>query len=213
MNWKELIEEEKKKEYYSNLCDFLSEESKKYKIYPPKEKVFEAFKLTPFDKVKVVVLGMDPYHNPNQAMGLSFSVLGSILPPSLKNIYKEMESDLKINPPLTGDLSYLAEQGVLLLNSALTVRESSPGSHMKHWTPFTDAMIASLNQHKDNVVYILWGNFAKAKKSLITNPTSFVIESAHPSPFSCMKFFGTKPFSRANQFLIEKNISPIEWSV
>ncbi len=212
MNWNDFIEQEKNKDYYISLNDKVNEEYNNYVCYPKKENIFKALELTPYDSVKVVILGQDPYHEENQAHGLSFSVLCEKLPPSLKNIYKEMETDLNIKINQDGDLTYLAKQGVLLLNTTLTVREHVANSHMKFgWNIFTDNIIKEL-QNKDNVVYILWGANARSKKKLITNPTSFIIESEHPSPLSSYRgFFGSKPFSKTNEFLKEKNISEIIW--
>ena len=212
MNWDIFIKQEKNKGYFKHLNELVDYEYSHYKCYPTKENIFNALNKTPYDNVKVIILGQDPYHEENQAHGLAFSVLCEKLPPSLKNIYKEMESDLNVTINQDGDLTYLAEQGVLLLNTTLTVREHKANSHSKFgWNIFTDNIISSL-QDKDNVVYILWGNNARSKKNLITNKTSFIIESEHPSPLSAYRgFFGSKPFSRTNEFLKEKKISEIKW--
>jgi uracil-DNA glycosylase len=172
--------------------------------------------LTDYDDVKVVILGQDPYHGPNQAEGLSFSVSNSVLkPPSLQNIFKELESDLGIPFPEANSLKPWANEGVLLLNSVLTVEEHSPASHKNiGWETFTDNVIKKINEKKEPVVFILWGRYARSKKSLITNPIHYVIESAHPSPLSAYNgFFGSKPFSKTNNFLISKNIKPINWEI
>ena len=191
-------------EYQNNVC------------YPPYELILNAFKLTPFDKVKVVIMGQDPYHNPNQAMGLSFSVPnGEILPPSLKNIYKEIENEYGVKMVNNGDLTYLAQQGVLLLNAVLTVEEHLPTSHKdKGWETFTDNVIKLINTKKEPVVFILWGSYARNKKELITNPEHLIIESPHPSPFSARTgFFGSKPFSKTNEYLKSKGIKEVNWRV
>ncbi len=185
-------------------------------IYPKRENVFNALKLTPYHEVKVVIMGQDPYHGEGEAHGLSFSVQEGIkLPPSLQNIYKELESDLGIPPATTGDLTKWAKEGVLLLNSTLTVVKDTPNSHKDlGWALFTDYIIKVLNAREEPVVFILWGNFAKSKKAFITNPNHYVIESAHPSPFSARYgFFGSKPFSKCNAFLKSKGIKEIDWNL
>lgn len=185
-------------------------------IFPPKDYIFNALKLTPYANVKVVIVGQDPYHGEKEAHGLSFSVQKGIkVPPSLKNIYKELEADLNITPSLDGDLTNWARQGVLLLNAVLTVEKDKPASHRNlGWERLTDYIIKLLNNKNSPVVFILWGNFAKEKKSLITNPKHLVITSAHPSPFSAnYGFFGSKPFSKTNEFLIKNNITPIHWDL
>ena len=181
-------------------------------IYPKKENIYNALKLTPYENVKVVIVGQDPYHGENEAHGLSFSVQKGIkLPPSLKNIYKELLNDLSIVEPNCGDLTSWAKEGVLLLNSVLTVEKDKPASHAKiGWNKYTDYIIQKINEKEKPVVFILWGNFAKTKKELITNPKHLIITSAHPSPFSARNgFFGSKPFSKTNEYLKENNIKPI----
>lgn len=183
-------------------------------IFPPKDYIFNALKLTPYKDVKVVIVGQDPYHGENEAHGLSFSVQEGIkIPPSLKNIYKELYDDLKVKPSNTGDLTRWAKQGVLLLNSVLTVEKDKPASHKNiGWEKLTDYIIKLLNNKEEPVVFILWGNFAKTKSSLITNPKHLIISSPHPSPFSARYgFFGSKPFSKTNDFLIKNNLKPIDW--
>lgn len=185
-------------------------------IYPLKENIFAALKLTPYSNVKVVIVGQDPYHGEGEAHGLSFSVQDPTpLPPSLKNIYKELNDDLGITPAKSGDLTKWAKEGVLLLNSTLTVVKDNANSHSKiGWQNFTDYVIKVLNNKSEPVVFILWGNFARSKKVFITNPKHLVIESAHPSPFSARSgFFGSKPFSKTNEFLKKNNIEPIDWDI
>ena len=214
--WDELLKDEFKKEYFINLMEFVKDEYKKKIIYPKQNEVFNAFRYTDFDNVKVVILGQDPYHGPNQAEGLSFSVSNEVLkPPSLKNIFKELESDLKIHFPEVNSLKPWAKQGVLLLNAVLTVEEHKPTSHKdKGWEVFTDDVIKILNERNIPTVFILWGNYARSKRELITNPIHLVIESAHPSPFSARTgFFGSKPFSKTNEFLKKNNIKEIDWRI
>ena len=214
--WDEELKEEYKKEYFTELTNFVKEEYKNKTIYPKPNEVFNAFRYTDFDNVKVVILGQDPYHGPNQAEGLSFSVSDDVLkPPSLKNIFKELESDLGIPFPKHNSLKPWAKQGVLLLNAVLTVEEHKPASHKgKGWEIFTDDVIDILNKREKPIVFILWGAFARSKKSLITNKQHYIIESAHPSPFSARNgFFGSKPFSKTNKFLREKGLEEIDWSV
>lgn len=213
-DWDEIIGEEFKKDYYIRLREFLKEEYAKHTVYPDMYSIFNALKLTPYKDVKVVILGQDPYHEPNQAHGLCFSVQdGTPLPPSLKNIYKELEADLGIPPSKSGDLTKWAKQGVLLLNTVLTVRRGEANSHKgKGWELLTDEIIRKLNDKTEPVVFILWGANARSKKSLITNPIHGIIESAHPSPLSAFNgFFGSRPFSRTNKFLILNRIPPINW--
>ena len=215
MVWQDFFKEEIKKDYYKQLMAFVRKEYKIGVCHPDYDKIWNAFILTPLEKVKVVILGQDPYHNYHQAHGLAFSVLCKELPPSLKNIYQEMEDDLKIKVNQDGNLSYLSEQGVLLLNSILTVEKDKPASHKNlGWEIFTDAIIKKLNQKKEPIVFILWGNFAKSKISLITNPNHYIISSSHPSPFSCnYGFFGSRPFSKTNEFLKKINQKEINWQI
>jgi len=212
-SWKKHLEEEFGKEYFKALTDFVREEYKTKKVYPSPKDIFRAFELTPFDAVKVVILGQDPYHGGNQAHGLSFSVKEGIsAPPSLQNIFKELESDLGRQVNKSTDLTRWAQQGVLLLNATLTVRAASAGSHQgKGWEQFTDAAIKTLNDQREHLVFILWGNYARQKGAFIDREKHCVIESAHPSPFSATKFFGSRPFSKANQYLELYGEKPIEW--
>ena len=201
---------------YHEFMDKINKEYELKTIYPPKEDIYRAFKNTSFKDVKVVIVGQDPYHGEGEAMGLSFSVPNGIkLPPSLKNIYKELEDDLGIKPTTSGDLTKWTKEGVLLLNSTLTVVKDTPNSHSKiGWDKFTDYVIKKINKKEEPVVFILWGNFARSMKEFITNPKHLVIESAHPSPFSARNgFFGSKPFSKTNNFLIKNNIKPIDWDL
>jgi len=214
-SWKKALENEFNKEYFSKLTEFVKSEYKETMIYPPARFIFNAFDLTPFDKVKVVVLGQDPYHGPNQANGLAFAVnKGITLPPSLVNIYKEIKSDLGQPPEnINGDLENWAKQGVLMLNATLTVRAKTPGSHQnKGWEEFTDAVIKTLSDKKERLVFILWGNYAQRKGAVIDESKHLVIRSTHPSPFSAYNgFFGSRPFSKCNQYLISNKIEPIKW--
>lgn len=214
--WDNLLKEEVNKEYFKTLINYINEEYKEKTIYPKKTEVFNAFKYTDYTNVKVVILGQDPYHGPNQAEGLSFSVSNEVIkPPSLKNIFKELESDLEIPFPEHNSLKPWAKEGVLLLNAVLTVEEHKPASHAnKGWETFTDEIIKILNKKEEPVVFILWGNYAREKKAYITNPIHYVIESPHPSPFSARNgFFGSKPFSKTNEFLKSKGIKEINWNV
>ena len=214
--WDLILKDEFKKEYFENLMNFVKNEYKEKTIYPKQNEVFNAFRYTDFDQVKVVILGQDPYHGPNQAEGLSFSVKDEVLkPPSLQNIFKELESDLGIPFPEHNSLKNWAKQGVMLLNAVLTVEEHKPTSHKeKGWETFTDDVIKIINQKETPVVFILWGSYARNKKSLITNKKHLIIESAHPSPFSARNgFFGSKPFSRTNKFLKDNGIKEIDWRV
>jgi uracil-DNA glycosylase len=216
-SWKKKLAKEFSAEYMANLSLFLRSEKAAGKlIYPAGGDIFTAFKLTPFDKVKVVILGQDPYHGPNQAHGLSFSVRRGIAPPpSLQNIYKEMSSDLGTHPPAHGNLETWAKQGVLLLNSVLTVEHGKAGAHVgKGWERFTDAVINQLNRARNNLVFVLWGRKAQQKGSRVDPHRHKIIMSAHPSPLSAHSgFFGSKPFSKANNYLANHNISPINWSL
>ncbi len=214
-SWKERLSSEFEKPYFPALTSFVTEEYQKETVYPSSKNIFRAFDLCPFDEVKVVILGQDPYHGEDQANGLCFAVNdGVTLPPSLKNIFKEMESDL--GKPLvhtSGDLSRLATQGVLLLNATLTVRAASPGSHQgKGWEQFTDRVIQELSEKREGLVFILWGNYAKAKGVHIDRAKHLVLESAHPSPFSAYSgFFGSKPFSKTNAYLVAHGKTPVDW--
>lgn len=212
-SWKKHLAPEFEKPYFKELTDFVKKEYTTTKVYPPPKDIFRAFELTPFDKVKVVILGQDPYHGEKQANGLAFAVHEGIrTPPSLQNIFKELESDLGRPIDHSPDLSRWAKQGVLLLNATLTVRASSAGSHQgKGWEQFTDAAIKALNDERENLVFILWGNYAKQKGAHIDFAKHYIIESAHPSPFSATKFFGSKPFSKTNDYLKEHGETPIEW--
>lgn len=203
-------------EGFKKFLDIIKNEYNTKTIFPPKNYVFEALKRTPYENVKVVIMGQDPYHGQGEAHGLSFSVQKGIkLPPSLKNIYKELESDLVIPTYEEGDLTKWAQQGVLLLNAVLTVEKDKPASHRNlGWERLTDYIIKTLNNKEEPVVFILWGNFAKEKQKYITNPKHFVITSAHPSPFSAnYGFFGSKPFSKTNNFLKENGLEPIDWDL
>jgi uracil-DNA glycosylase len=213
-SWKTALKERFESPEWEALSAFVKSEYKVTKVYPPPKYIFNAFDLCPFEKVKVVILGQDPYHGATQAHGLSFSVpLGVIVPPSLKNIYKELQTDLGVPIPTTGNLEKWAEQGVLLLNATLTVRAGQPGSHQgKGWEEFTDAVIRKISDEKEHVVFMLWGNYAKAKRELIDTKKHLVLEAAHPSPYSANNgFFGCKHFSRANEYLLQSNLAPITW--
>ena len=213
-SWKEKLQGEFDKPYFKTLTDFVRDEYSHYRIYPPGELIFNAFNLCPFDKVKVVLLGQDPYHEPGQAQGLCFSVNdGQTFPPSLVNIFKEIKDDIGTAIPQSGSLVRWAEQGVLLLNATLTVREHQAGSHQnKGWETFTDEVIKILNADKEHVVFMLWGNYAQRKGALIDRSRHLVLTSAHPSPLSAHRgFFGNHHFSLANSFLREHGMSEITW--
>lgn len=213
-SWKQIFDIESEKQYFKDIYSFLKDDSKQYKIYPSQKDIFNAFTLTPFDKVRCVIYGQDPYIKIKQAMGLSFSVPKDItIPPSLKNIYKELKSDLNVNHPSHGNLEHWANQGVLLLNAILTVRENSSGSHKDiGWQIFTDRVIEYLNEKQEPLVFILWGNFARSKKKLITDKKHLILEGSHPSPLSAHTgFFGGKYFSKCNDFLKNNNIEIIDW--
>ncbi len=214
--WDELLKGEFDKEYYLKLRQFLISEYSQYKIYPNMYNIFNALKYTSYSDVKAVLLGQDPYHQPGQAHGLCFSVQkGTPQPPSLQNIFKELKSDLGIDPPHHGELISWAQHGVLLMNTVLTVREGQPNSHKgKGWEIFTDRVIQLLNEREKPMVFILWGGNARSKKSLITNPAHLILESPHPSPLSAYNgFFGNRHFSRTNEFLVSKGIEPIDWRI
>lgn len=211
--YKEFIEIESKKDYYIKLKEFVINEYNNYKCYPPYKNIFHAFSITSLKDTKVVILGQDPYHEENQAHGLAFSVLCKKIPPSLVNIYKEMESDLNVKVNQDGNLDYLASQGVLLLNTSLTVREHLANSHSnKGWEIFTDNAIKLLNEQDRPIVFILWGRNAISKTKYLNNPKHLVLTSVHPSPLSAYGgFFGSKPFSITNKFLLDNNLAPIKW--
>ena len=214
--WKELFEQEEKKEYYQKLMQFLDEEYAHKTIYPPREDLFTCFEACSYQDVKVVMLGQDPYHRPQQAHGLCFSVRKGVkLPPSLKNMYKELKSDLDIDMPSHGYLIDWAKQGVFMMNAVLTVEEGKAGSHQKKgWEIFTDKEIETLNEHEEGIVFLLWGNWAQKKAKLITNPQHKILMSAHPSPLSAYQgFFGSKPFSKTNELLKEMGRTPINWKI
>lgn len=214
-SWKQILKDEFDKPYFKGLVDFLHQEKREKKtIYPPGPLIFNAFDLTPFDKVRVVILGQDPYHGFGQAEGLSFSVPEGVKPPpSLMNIYKEIQTDTGIDTSRrNGSLRHWAEQGVFLLNAVLTVRASEPTSHSKiGWTTFTDSVIKSLSDHKEGIIFLLWGNYARGKKELIDQTRHFVLEAAHPSPLARGAFFGCKHFSKTNNILIDRGENPIKW--
>lgn len=213
-SWKKVLKDEFEKDYFLNLSTDIHATYLSSLVYPPPQYLFTAFSLCPFDKVKVVILGQDPYHGPGQAHGLSFSVPKGIkIPPSLRNIYKEVESDIGTLPPDSGNLERWASQGVLLLNATLTVEAGKPGSHQKRgWEDFTDAVIEKISQEKEHVVFMLWGNFARSKKILIDDSKHLVLEATHPSPFSAHSgFFGCKHFSKANAYLKHHNLESIDW--
>ena len=215
-DWDLILKDELKKEYFKNIESFLDKEYKEKNIFPPRNEIFKAFELSSYMDTKVVILGQDPYYNYGQAQGLSFSVnKGVKLPPSLRNIYKEMEADLGLKPSLNGSIVSWAEQGVLLLNASLTVEEKKPNSHRSiGWQIFTDKIISLLNDREKPIVFILWGNFARSKKALITNSRHLILESAHPSPLSASNgFFGSRPFSKTNEFLKRNNLKEINWEI
>lgn len=215
-SWQQQLQHEFTANYFKELDQFVEQEYLTETIYPPKEEIFNALNLTSFNEVKVVILGQDPYHGPNQAHGLSFSVLpGNKIPPSLRNIYKELESDLQIPPVSHGCLTNWAEQGVLLLNTVLTVRDGQPNSHQKRgWETFTDKIMTHLNNREQPVIFVLWGKPAQAKQALITNSQHLILTAPHPSPLSAHRgFFGTKPFSQINQFLAEYGQETISWAL
>lgn len=212
-NWDNVLKDEYNKDYFKRLRSFLKKEYSTKICYPKKEEIFNALKYTNYEDVKVVILGQDPYHGENEAHGFCFSVRSTVKrPPSLNNILKELYDDLKIVRK-ENELTSWAEQGVLLLNSVLTVVKDTPLSHRGiGWEEFTDSIIKKINEKDSTVVYILWGSYARSKKYLITNPKHYVIESAHPSPLSANKgFFGSKPFSKTNEILIKNNMKPINW--
>ena len=215
-SWKEVLREEFKKEYFKELVSFVKQEYSKKEIFPKGKDIFRAFELCPFKKVRVVIIGQDPYHEERQANGLAFSVSRGVLnPPSLQNIFKELKDDLDIDIPKTGELEGWAKQGVLLLNATLTVEAHKAGSHQhKGWEEFTDAVVQKLSDERENLVFILWGNYAQEKGKNIDAKKHFIIKSSHPSPFSAYYgFFGSKPFSKTNKYLKKHNIEEINWSL
>lgn len=216
-SWKEVLKDEFQKAYFEQIVMFLKHEKALGKtIYPPGSLIFNAFDKTPFDRVKVVILGQDPYHGPGQAHGLCFSVQKGVKPPpSLVNIYKELNKDIGLSMPETGDLTPWAESGVLLLNAMLTVRDGEPASHSKiGWESFTDAVIRKVSELKEGVVFMLWGKFAQDKQVLIDGTRHHILKAAHPSPFSADKgFFGCRHFSRANELLIRQGKEPVNWQL
>lgn len=212
-SWKNLLKPEFEKPYFSSLINFVKQEYKEHTCYPKGKNIFKAFELTPFDQVKVVLLGQDPYHGEGQAMGLCFSVPnGIVYPPSLRNIIIELKNDTGIELK-SGDLTPWAKQGVFLLNATLTVRAHQAGSHQKKgWETFTDSVIHKISEEKEHVVFILWGSYAQQKINLIDTRKHFIIKSVHPSPLSAHRgFFGSKPFSLTNEYLTSKKIEPIQW--
>lgn len=214
--WDEILKEEYQEEYFKKIIMYINKAYKERPIYPPKNHILRALSLTDYDDVKVVILGQDPYHGEGEANGLAFSVNNGIkLPPSLKNIYKELNDDLGIPISTKGDLTCWAKEGILLLNSVLTVEKDKPASHKKlGWETFTDAIIKKVNEKETPVVFILWGNFARSKKNLITNPKHLILESTHPSPFSSnYGFFGSRPFSKTNEYLKKQGLKEIDFTV
>lgn len=215
-SWKTHLEPEFEKDYFRTLTEFVRNEYSQYQIFPPGKLIFNAFNLCPFDKVKVVIIGQDPYHGPGQAHGLCFSVNdGVAFPPSLVNIFKEIKGDIGTPAPSTGNLTRWAEQGVLLLNATLTVRAHQAGSHQRRgWEEFTDAAIRALNAQDRPIVFILWGRPAQMKKAMLNNPNHLILEAPHPSPLSAYRgFFGSRPFSKTNNFLKEHGVEPIDWQI
>jgi uracil-DNA glycosylase len=215
-DWLEAIGDEFKKPYYKDLSSFVKNEYRNHLVYPDKDDIFNAFRLTPLSKVKVVIIGQDPYHNENQAHGLCFSVKpGLAIPPSLVNIYKELKDDLGCYIPNMGCLEKWAKQGVLLLNTVLTVRAHEAYSHQgKGWERFTDAVLSKLNSLDRPIVFILWGKPAQRKRSMLSNNKHLILEAPHPSPLSAYRgFFGSKPFSKTNEFLLKNKLEPIDWQI
>lgn len=213
-SWRKHLQQEFDKPYFANLVNFVKSEYSTTKVFPPGKLIFNAFNLCPFDQVKVVILGQDPYHDDGQANGLCFSVNDNVqFPPSLQNIFKEISDDLGKPVPASGDLTRWAKQGVLLLNATLTVRAHQAGSHQnKGWEQFTDAVIAELSEKREHLVFMLWGSYAKAKGAMIDKSKHLVLTSVHPSPLSVYRgFFGNKHFSKANAYLREHNIKEIDW--
>ncbi|MBR6196980.1 MAG: uracil-DNA glycosylase [Bacteroidaceae bacterium] len=213
-SWQAHLQKEFDKPYFENLIAFVKQEYAHHTVYPPGRLIFNAFNLCPFDKVKVVLIGQDPYHEPGQAHGLCFSVNDGVqFPPSLNNIFKEIKDDTGADIPTSGNLTRWAEQGVLLLNATLTVREHMAGSHQKHgWEEFTDEVIRTINNEREGIVFILWGSYAQSKAQLIDSSKHFILKSAHPSPLSAYRgFFGNHHFSLTNMYLQKRGESPIKW--
>ena len=214
-SWKQYLNAEFDKEYFANLTKLVRQEYQNHQCFPPGRQVFNAFNLCPFNDVKVVIIGQDPYHEPGQAMGLSFSVpVGTTIPPSLVNIFKEIQQDLGHPSPQDGDLTRWCKQGVLLLNATLTVRAHEANSHQKlGWSQFTDAAIKALSDHRKGLVYMLWGSYARSKRYLINQQQNLILESVHPSPLSANRggWFGQHQFSRCNAYLESKGITPVNW--
>jgi len=215
-HWREALSKQFESPYFDAISSTLKQAKADSKtVFPPGPLIFNAYNITPPQNVKVVIIGQDPYHNPGEAMGLSFSVpIGISIPPSLKNIYKELKADINFIPPTHGDLTLWANQGVFLLNAILTVENNQAGSHKNiGWQQFTDATISYLSGHRENLVFMLWGNFAKNKKTLIDTNRHLVLESAHPSPLAGNAFQGCRHFSKANEYLIANHIKPIDWQL
>lgn len=215
-SWRQVLDNEFNASYFAELKRYLTEEKSKYLIYPPGSLIFSAFNHTPFNKVKAVIIGQDPYHGKGQANGLCFSVSDGIAqPPSLVNIFKEIHADLGLPMPISGNLEPWANQGVLLLNATLTVRDAQPGSHQKHgWENFTDAVIKKLSEDKSGLIFLLWGKFAQAKEVLVDGSKHHILKAAHPSPFSAYNgFFGCKHFSKTNQLLKQQGLQEIDWRI
>lgn len=214
-NWNDFLERESKEDYYIKLMEKVDDAYANEKVYPPREEMFSSFDLCPYDNVKVVIIGQDPYHGAGQAHGLSFSVkTGVKIPPSLKNIYKELKTDLGIDPPSHGYLTSWARQGVLMINTSWTVREGKPGSHKKFgWTKFTQRLLDILNDYDKPIVFILWGNHAINAAKGIDNPKHLLLRGPHPSPMARGRFFGTKPFSQTNNFLEKTGRGAIDWRI
>lgn len=212
-SWKARLSDEFEKQYFQSLSQEIRQEYMTQTVYPPPKDIFRAFDMCPFDEVKVVIIGQDPYHGPKQANGLCFAVHDGIaIPPSLKNIFKEIEQDLGVKPYNSGDLSRWAEQGVLMLNSVLTVRARQAASHKgKGWEQFTDAVVEKLNAEREGIVYLLWGRYAQDKGAVVDREKNLVLTSAHPSPFSATKFFGNRHFSRCNEYLEANGKESIDW--
>lgn len=215
-DWLNVIGDEFHERYYAELYKFIKNEYNNYLVFPKADDIFNAFHLTPLEKVKVVIIGQDPYHNDGQAHGLCFSVKPEVeIPPSLVNIYTELQDDLGCKIPNNGYLVKWAEQGVLLLNTVLTVRAHQANSHQgRGWERFTDAVISAVNDQDRPIVFILWGRPAQLKKTMLNNPKHYILEAPHPSPLSAYRgFFGSKPFSKTNQFLIDHGLEPIDWQI